>query len=71
MKVLLDIKDNKAAFVMELLQSLSFVKAKPLTPYKAEVLEGIKEAVEEMKLIKAGKLKGRPAEDLFNELPNL
>ncbi len=53
---------------MELLQSLSFVKAKPLTPYKAEVLEGIREAVEEMKLIKAGKLKGRPAEDLFNEL---
>jgi hypothetical protein len=68
MKVLLDIKDNKAPFVMELLQSLSFVKAKPLTPYKAEVLEGIREAVEEMKLIKAGKLKGRPAEDLFNEL---
>lgn len=53
---------------MELLGSLSFVKAKELTPYKAEVLEGVKEAVEEMKLIKAGKLKGRPAEDLFNEL---
>ena len=68
MKVLLDIKDTKARFVMELLESLSFVKAKELTPYKAEVLEGIKEAVEEMKLIKAGKLKGRPAEALFNEL---
>jgi len=68
MKVLLDIKDSKAAFVMELLKSFSFVKAKPLTPYKSEILEGIKEAVEEMKLIKAGKLKGRPAEELFNEL---
>lgn len=68
MKALLDIKDTKAPFVMELLHSFSFVKVKPLTPYKAEVLEGIKEAVEEMKLIKAGKLKGRPAEDLFNEL---
>jgi hypothetical protein len=68
MKVLLDIKDNKAHFVMELLQSLSFVKAKPLTPYKAEILEGIQEAVLEMKLIKEGKLKGRNAEDLFNEL---
>ena len=68
MKVLLDIKDTKARFVMELLGSLSFVKAKELTPYKAEVLEGIKEAVEEMKLIKAGKLKGRSAAELFNEL---
>lgn len=68
MKVLLDIKDTKAQFVMELLKSFSFVKAKPLTPYKADVLEGIKEAVEEMKLVKAGKLKARNAEDLFNEL---
>ena len=68
MKVLIDIKDNKAHFVMELLQSLPFVKAKQLTPYKAEILEGIQEAVQEMKLIREGKLKGRNAEDLFDEL---
>ena len=68
MKVLLDIKDTKAQFVMELLKSFSFVKAKTLTPYKANVLEGIKEAVDEMKLVKAGKLKARNAEDLFHEL---
>lgn len=68
MKVLLDIKDNKAEFVMELLRSLSFVKTKTLTPYKADVLEGIKEAVEEMKLVKAGKLKARNVEDLLDEL---
>lgn len=68
MKVLLDIKDAKAPFVMELLQSLSFVKAKQLSPYKAKILEDVREAVEEMKLIKAGKLKARNAEDLFHEL---
>ncbi len=68
MKVLLDIKDSKASFVMELLQSLSFVKAKPLSTHKAKVLEDVKEAVEEMKLIKEGKLKARNAEDLFNEI---
>lgn len=68
MKVLLDIKDAKAEFVMELLSSFSFVKAKTLTPYKARILEDIKEAVEEMKLVKAGKLKAYNAEDLFNEL---
>ena len=68
MKVLLDIKDAKAPFVMELLQSLSFVKAKQLSPYKAKILEDVREAVEEMKLIKAGKLKARNAEDLFHKL---
>jgi hypothetical protein len=68
MKVLLDIKDDKATFVMELLQSLSFVKATTLTPHKAKVLEDVKEAVEEMKLIKAGKLKARNAEELLHEL---
>jgi len=68
MKILLDIKDNKGPFVMELLGNLKFVKAKPLTPYKAEVLEGINKAVEEMKLIKAGKIKGTAANDLLNDL---
>ncbi len=68
MKVLLDIKDAKAPFVMELLQSLSFVKAKALSPYKAKVLQDITEALEEMKLIKKGKMKARNAEDLFHEL---
>ncbi len=68
MKVLLDIKDAKAPFVMELLNNFSFVKAKTLTPHKAKVLEDVKEAAEEMKLIKAGKLKARNATDLFHEL---
>jgi len=68
MRVLLDIKDNKVDFVMELLKNLPFVKTKPLTPYKAQVLEDIKEAVEQMNLIKTGKLKARNAEDLIDEL---
>lgn len=37
-------------------------------PTKEEILDGIREAVKEMKLIKAGKLKGRPIEELLNEL---
>ncbi len=68
MKILLDIKDSKAVFVMELLNSLSFVKAKPLTPSKAQALEELKEAVDNMALVKQGKLKARPAKDLLNEL---
>jgi hypothetical protein len=37
-------------------------------PNKEQVLRGIREAVEEMKLIKAGKLKGRPVQELLDEL---
>jgi len=68
MKVLLDIKDNKAAFIMELLNNFKFVKAEPLTPYKTNVMRSIKQAVEEMKQIKEGKLQGIPAKDLLDEL---
>jgi len=68
MKVLLDIKDSKVSFVMELLNNLNFVKVKPLSDEKAELMNNIKEAVEELNLIKQGKLKGIPAKDLLNEL---
>jgi hypothetical protein len=68
MKVILDIKDEKAPFMMEVLKNFKDVKAKPITDYKAGVLEGLNEAIEEVKLIKQGKLKGIPAKDLLNEL---
>lgn len=68
MKVLLDIKDNKAEFVMELLRSLSYVKAEPLTPYKSEILKGLKDAVDEVNLIKAGKKKSVSLNSFLNGL---
>ena len=68
MKVILDIKDEKAAFMMEVLKNFKDVKTTPISAYKAEVLEGIKEAVEEVKQIKLGKLKGIPARELLDEL---
>ncbi|MCA2952250.1 hypothetical protein [Microcystis sp. M112S1] len=68
MKILLDIPDNKASSLMDVLKSISFVKAKQLTDAKALLMEEIREAVEEMKLIRAGKKKARNAEDFLNEL---
>lgn len=68
MKLILEIKDTKVPFVMELLKNFSFIKAKPLTPYKANVLENLSEAVNELNLANEGKLKTRNAEELFNEL---
>lgn len=37
-------------------------------PTKTEILEGIKDAIEEVKLIKAGKLKAKSLKELLNEL---
>jgi hypothetical protein len=68
MKVLLDIKDSKAPFVMELLKNFSFVKTKALTPAKVLFLEELKEAVDEVNQVKAGKKKGRNATAFLNEL---
>ena len=68
MKVLLDIRDDKVGFVMELLKNLRFVKATPAQDSNAQVLADVREAVEEMKLIKAGKKDGRPARDLLDEI---
>ena len=69
MNLLIEIQDNKAAFFMELLKNFSFVKkAKPMTAEKALLIQEIKEAVEEVKLAKQGKIKLRNAEDFLNEL---
>ena len=53
---------------MELLRNFKFVKAEPLTPYKAEVLEGLTAAVEEVNQIKAGKKKAQPLSEFLNDL---
>lgn len=68
MKVLLEIKDNKALHLLEVLKSLPYVKTKTISEEKALLMEEIKEAVEELKLIKQGKLNGIPAKQLLDEL---
>ena len=68
MKVLLDIKDDKAEIFLDMLKGLKFVKSTRLTEPNARFLADLTEAVEEMKLIKSGKKRGRPAKELLNEL---
>jgi hypothetical protein len=68
MKVLVDIKDNKADFVLELLRSLSFVKAEPITPQKAKFYKEFKDSVEEVQLAKEGKIELKTADQIINEL---
>ena len=60
MKVLVDVNDNKRDFIVELLNNFSFTKAKSISPAKAQLLEELKEAVENLNLVNQGKIKARP-----------
>jgi len=56
MKVLIDIPDAEAQFLSE------------VTDDKALLMSEIREAVEEMKLIRSGKKQARKVEEFLNEL---
>jgi len=68
MKVILDVKDSKASFVMELLGNFSFIKVQPITGERALLLHEIREAVDTVNLVKNGKFKARPAKELLDEI---
>ena len=68
MKVLLDIQEEKAEAFMEVLESINFVKVKKVKSKKERFLRELKEAVEELNLIKAGKKQARDADEFFKEL---
>jgi hypothetical protein len=68
MKILVDIKDSKADFILELLKNFPYVKTKKLLPTKAEFLEELRDSVKEVSLAKQGKIKLKSAKDFLNEL---
>jgi hypothetical protein len=69
-QITLNIPDKKFNFFMELIRSLDFVKKVKADdePTKEQILQDLFDSVEEVNLIKAGKLKGIPAKDLIHEL---
>ncbi len=71
MKLLLDIKDNKAEAFIELIKSYSYIKAQPISLPDAELFAEIKEiknAFKNVERMKSGKLKVRPVDDLLKGL---
>lgn len=82
MQLLLDIREDKVGFVLELLSNLPFVKTKkvkqpdlvaePQEEYiprtEEEILAGLSEALHEVKLHKEGKIKLQSARDFLDEL---
>jgi hypothetical protein len=68
MKILLDIPDNKAASILDVLSQIPSVKARPLTDAKAQLMAELREAVEEMKLVRSGKKQARSLGDFLDGL---
>jgi hypothetical protein len=69
-QVTLSIPDKKYSFFIELVNSLGFVKKidGETSQAREEILDGVREAVQEMNLIKQGKLKARDAREIIHEL---
>jgi len=55
---------------VQMAKSLSYVKKIETDeePTKKQILDGIEQAIKEVKLVKAGKLKARPLQELLDEL---
>lgn len=68
MKVLLDIPDNKEAFVMELLDAFNFIKKTTITSDNEDILNNLQQSVKELNLINEGKLESSSAREFLNEL---
>lgn len=73
-QILLNIKDSsKLAFFLEVIKNFDFVSVKKIITDdeikdNEDLLDGIKQAVKEINLVKQGKLKTRPAKDLLDEI---
>lgn len=75
---ILDIKNVKVlesvrktlVHAKEEMESVSTMVAEDEEPYmtKSEIMDGLSEACKDIKLMREGKLKGRPIEELLNEL---
>ena len=67
-QVTLQIPDNKYAFFLELINNLDFVNKVDSNVAEEQVLNGLKQAVKEVNLIKEGKLQARSLQEVLDEL---
>jgi hypothetical protein len=68
MQYLIEVKDNKDKFILEVLKHFSFVKTKPLTKANLQFVKELQQSVEEVNKAKKGKAKLQNAKDLVNAL---
>lgn len=70
-QVTLHIPDEKYPLFMEFAKSIDFIKkidVQDKEPTKELILQGVKQAVKEINLVKAGKLKAKDARQLIHDL---
>lgn len=67
-KIHIDVREDKADFVMEMLENFPFVQTKYYSREKARFMEEFAESLRYVKKVEQGKAKPRPVEDLLNEL---
>jgi hypothetical protein len=68
MKIILDLPDNRAISLLEVLKSISFVKVETISSEKATFFNELKSSIDEVVLAKQGKIKLKSADELLNEL---
>jgi len=69
-QVVLNVADKKYNFLMELLGSFDFVEIERANncDSREEIIANLRQTAKDLKLLKAGKLKTRPARELLKEL---
>jgi hypothetical protein len=70
-QVVLDIKENRIGFFLELIKNFDFVQINSTDSYepsKEEIEENIKQGLKELNLIEKGSLKTRSAKEFLNEV---
>ena len=70
-RIVLNVAPRKYDFLLELLQNFDFVKVVEEDDdgdSREEIIENLKQAAKDLKLIKEGKLKTRPLKEFLNEL---
>jgi len=69
MKVLLEIQDDKAPALLEVLDGLPYVKTERISDEKKDAfIADLKESVKQVNLAKKGKIKLKTLDELINEL---
>jgi len=71
--ITLSVPEKEYPFFIKLVKKLDFVEIKEpkkakISASKQKFLDEFKEAVEELNMVKAGKLKGKPFQELIDEL---
>ena len=64
----IEVRDDEAAFILELLKNFSFVKLDEASKEKARVLESVSQGLKEAKMAERGEIKLQSAREWLNEL---